>query len=1150
MRLLVTVFLFALCPNLVFGQNQISTPSLEPIRSSISKDFNTNYPSFILNKEALKQKALQRGIPLFLKLENDNIAELNYFDDSDSPVYYTIFNTQAAITTSTNALQVGGSLGLNLTGKGLTVGIYDQTRPKSDHAEFQGRLTQVDGSTETISNHATHVSGTIMAGGVNANAKGMANEATAWAFNWESDLAKMNVNAYDPVSKLDGHLVSNHSYGIVLGWFRNSSNAWVWAGNASVDPQEDYRFGFYSGKSKGLDDLIFSKPYYTVVWAAGNDRDDSGDGSKNPDGPDDNIGPEGVAKNVITVGAVSGVNEYLGPQSVAISSFSSVGPVDDGRIKPDVVAMGVNVFSSAVANSGTTDSYASLSGTSMASPNVTGSLLLLQQLYSNRNSGRFMWASTLKALMINTTKEAGPNPGPDYTYGWGLLNTKGAAEIILNENGSSDVIREEKLIQGGKFENEFVSDGVTPIRVTIAWTDPSGNSPTPSVNPQNLMLVNDLDIRIIDEEGNTFFPYSLNPVQKLSAIAENTKDNFRDNVEQIFIPNPKAQRYRVVVTHKGDLKNEVQDFSFVLKAGTADGAEETLYWIGSSNGTWTDPNNWSLSANGPSANKIPGTGTRVVFEGSNSGSINVDFPSNANAFSVNLFGNQLVNFDLKGNAIQISNGFRVSNQITSIKNGKLIFLNETVNDQLLELGEATFEGVEMEFNKGNWQILEAGNLDQVSISNSLVRVNFPVLKVNKLSLAGNANLQGSLAIIESSGDLILASTALIKEGLSLKFKGTLGNFENNSELPLKAINLESGTLTLQTGGFKNLSLTGGKIIQKVQSISIDSLAIGAGSELNLDQSGELIILNAISVSASAAPKAQITSSGKGKITHDLYKKYCFENLNVNNVDHAGASIITLGESASIVNSTGWLNQKCDAVLFANFRSGFNCVGAAVPFENLSEGSISTYLWDFGGKGTSTERNPIFVFDQPGEVLVKLTISNAAGSTEFVEKLTIGTNELVKPTIVINGNVLTSQQPGTSYQWYINNKPVEGGTNRSLEAKGDGLYQVAIFNNTCNRISDPVVISAIPDQEVELSRFGIFVGPIPTTDKLNITISNGYRGPVVLELLDMAGRSYLVNEVAKTEEEIQVEMNLTGPVGLYILKINTNNLTLHKKVIKY
>jgi PKD repeat protein len=331
---------------------------------------------------------------------------------------------------------------------------------------------------------------------------------------------------------------------------------------------------------------------------------------------------------------------------------------------------------------------------------------------------------------------------------------------------------------------------------------------------------------------------------------------------------------------------------------------------------------------------------------------------------------------------------------------------------------------------------------------------------------------------------------------------------------------------------------------------VDSLSIGPGSELSLDQTGELIILNNIAITATAGSKASITATSKGKITHDIYKKYCFQNLSVSNVDRVGSSIITLGVGASIINSSGWLSQKCEDVLFANFKTSFNCVGAAVLFENLSEGSISSYLWDFGGKGTSTERNPVFVFDQSGTVVVKLTISNPLGSTVINRTIEIGANELAKPSIVINGNVLTSQQPGTSYQWYINGKLVEGATSRSFEVKGDGTYQVAIFNNTCNRISDPVVISAIPDQEAELSRFGIFIGPIPTMGKLNITISNSYRGPIVMEILDMAGRSYLIQEAVKSEEETQIEMNLTGPVGLYILKIQTNNLTLHKKVIKH
>jgi len=211
-------------------------------------------------------------------------------------------NIGAASTTGTNQLQPGGSLNLNLTGKGLFLGIYDQTRPKRDHIEFGNRLSQPDGSTETISNHATHVAGTMIAAGINPGARGMAFEATGLAFNWENDVNKMAENAYIPGSRPNGHLISNHSYGIVIGWYRNSVGNWVWAGNTSISTEEDYRFGFYSSKSQALDNLTFSLPYYTVVWAAGNDRNDVGNGSRPSDGPEDTIGPEGVAKNVITSG--------------------------------------------------------------------------------------------------------------------------------------------------------------------------------------------------------------------------------------------------------------------------------------------------------------------------------------------------------------------------------------------------------------------------------------------------------------------------------------------------------------------------------------------------------------------------------------------------------------------------------------------------------------------------------------------------------------------------------------------------------------------------------------------------------------------------------------------------------------------------------
>jgi hypothetical protein len=192
-------------------------------------------------------------------------------------------------------------------------------------------------------------------------------------------------------------------------------------------------------------------------------------------------------------------------------------------------------------------------------------------------------------------------------------------------------------------------------------------------------------------------------------------------------------------------------------------------------------------------------------------------------------------------------------------------------------------------------------------------------------------------------------------------------------------------------------------------------------------------------------------------------------------------------------------------------------------------------------------NPIFVFDTPGTYPVKLTISNSQGSTSFVEEIEVSSNDLTKPVIVVNGSQLTSQQPGSSYQWFLNAQPIEGANERSFVAENDGSYQVAIFNGECNRISDPIIISALP--EPDLSRFGIFVGPVPTYDQVTIQINNEYKGPINFSIVDMAGRVYLTRSAGKNSDEYMDIISLPAQPGLYILRIETNNLTLHKKLIK-
>ena len=183
-------------------------------------------------------------------------------------------------------------------------------------------------------------------------------------------------------------ILSNHSYGIP------ADNVPLWY------------IGYYDSNARNIDRIIYNAPYYLPIIAAGNDRQS---GENPSDGGYDYLTDKSVAKNNIVVAATFEVLDYEDASDVFMSSFSSWGPTDDGRIKPDISAKGVNMYSASGASNA---SYTNMSGTSMATPNVSGSLLLLQQHYNDLN-GEYMLASTLRALALHTADEAGFAPGPD-----------------------------------------------------------------------------------------------------------------------------------------------------------------------------------------------------------------------------------------------------------------------------------------------------------------------------------------------------------------------------------------------------------------------------------------------------------------------------------------------------------------------------------------------------------------------------------------------------------------------------------------------------------------------------------------------------------------------------------------------------------------
>jgi hypothetical protein len=512
------------------SEKQILTQSYDKAKlSAIEVSFQSKAQA---EKEEAIRIAAQKGWDVQIQTQDGRFMELQKVVDGQ-PIYYTTFNVDAARSTRTNHLNSGGSLGLDLMGQNMTAFVWDGGIARASHQEYDGaggtnRFTAADSG--SLNFHAAHVTGTIIASGVVPDAKGMAPHAKAIGYDWNSDKSEATSEASG------GMLVSNHSYG-----FRS-------------DLVPDYYFGAYITESRDWDEIMFNAPNYLMVVAAGNDgNQNSYNGSPLAGNSSyDKLTGHSTSKNNLVVANAQDANVDASGNliSVTINSGSSEGPTDDYRIKPDITGNGTGLYST-YHNSNT--AYNSITGTSMASPNVSGSVLLLQQHYNNTN-GAFARAATVKGLVLHTADDAGPS-GPDAVYGWGLMNAKRAAEAISND-GSESRIEQLTLTSGQSYSITVDSDGVSPLLASISWTDRAGTATT-ATNSSTPVLVNDLDIRVT-KGGTTYSPW------RLTGVTTNGKgDNVVDPYERVDISGASGT-YTITVTNKGSLVGGSQDFSLIV----------------------------------------------------------------------------------------------------------------------------------------------------------------------------------------------------------------------------------------------------------------------------------------------------------------------------------------------------------------------------------------------------------------------------------------------------------------------------------------------------------------------------------------------------------------------------------------------------------
>ncbi len=462
---------------------------------------------------------------------------------------------------------------LGLRGKNVRLGIWDEgdVGIHNDLNDTLGmdRVNHIYSG--SISSHATHVAGTMIGNGSeNSMATGMAPEASLWSYRWDSPLEEMD----EAVTNFDIHS-ANHSWGYPVGWtYLGNIRGWVYGDDIE-------KFGHYDINAQQWDQAVIDTDLVMVV-AAGNDRSDEGnatpeqpadqavidtdlvmvvaagndrsdEGNATPEQPADYAHLNGYdtipdfknAKNVITVGSVD--------KSDMSSPFSNWGPSDDGRVKPDLVAIGSNIFST---SSNSSTSYTTASGTSMASPAVNAIAGVVREHYES-TLGLDASAAMVKALLIQTAEDMG-RTGPDYQFGWGMVRADNAIDSI--NVGASRFVDGNATQQGQQFIHTFdVTSTDKDVKVTLVWTD------IPATPFSAKTLINDFNLELVDPNGVVHFPWILGG---LAAPEESATRgiNTVDNVEQV-VAAPVVGEWEVRIHANALEPGTSQAYSVVNNAG-------------------------------------------------------------------------------------------------------------------------------------------------------------------------------------------------------------------------------------------------------------------------------------------------------------------------------------------------------------------------------------------------------------------------------------------------------------------------------------------------------------------------------------------------------------------------------------------------------
>ena len=502
---------------------------------------------------------------------------------------FTIENNLAGSHMKTGTMKI--YFNSDLDGSNQTVAVADSGLDE-DHGDFGNRVVGNydvinDGSTaDRWSGHGTHVSCTVLGDGFRGGYTGVAPEADLYFQAMEND----NTGNFQSPS-LNYLLNSAYNDGA-----RTHTNSWGSGGNNI--------YGRYTSESQDVDDRAnYYDRYYngaeglTILFAAGND-------GPNPD----TIGPPSTAKNSITVGMHQ--NRYSGAPNT-IMSDSSRGPVDDGRIKPDVLAPGGYVRSCRAQEAGDTGGnswssqdgwYLEYSGTSMATPNAAGASVMIRQYLEEIALRQSPQGALVKALLILGAEDIGTPNIPNNDEGWGRINVRNS---LAPADGQGIWVDDRSLLSatGNSKSYEFDIDVANDaFKAVLTWSDEYASTSS------NKQLVNNFDLEVTDPNGNVYLGNDFaNGFSATGGSADNV-----NNVEVVLIEQAITGQWTVKVKDTFHGGSRSQPFSLAVMGHGINDLLPDLAVV---------PEDYSMDI------EVPGVGDEVHFTSTieNTGNVKSDF---------------------------------------------------------------------------------------------------------------------------------------------------------------------------------------------------------------------------------------------------------------------------------------------------------------------------------------------------------------------------------------------------------------------------------------------------------------------------------------------------------------------------------------------